>query len=113
MGASIFFSKDESIEKSEDRFTSTFIHRSYWDAFGDLLDAAFLPNYPELHKIIKSEEGEYLKFYSFIELDKTQFNQSVKLIRDRLYSKTIESNWMAENGSSSMEWNCRALYYQR
>lgn len=102
MGASIFFSKDESIEKSEDRFTSTFIHRSYWDAFGDLLDVAFLPNYPELHKIIKSEEGEYLKFYSFIELDKTQFNQSVKLIRDYIAKQLNPTEWQK---MAQVVWN--------
>mgnify|MGYP003365716410 CR=1 FL=1 len=93
MGASIFFSKDESIEKSEDSFTSAFIHSSYWDAFGDLLDAAFLPEYPKLHEVIKSEEGEYLKFYSFIELDKEQFNQSVKLIRDCISKQNNPTEW--------------------
>ena len=29
MAANIFFSKDESIEKPEDKFSSTFIHSSY------------------------------------------------------------------------------------
>ena len=93
MGASIFFSKDESIEKPEDRFTSAFIHRSYWDAFGDLLDEVFLPNYPKLHEIIKSEEGEYLKFYSFVELDKQDFNQAVKLIRGYIANQQNPTEW--------------------
>ncbi|OCG18310.1 hypothetical protein [Gilliamella sp. WF3-4] len=102
MGASIFFSKDESIEKPENRFTSTFIHSSYWDAFGDLLDAVFLPNYPKLHEIIKSEEGEYLKFYSFVELDKEQFNQSVKLIRDYIAKQSNPTEWQK---MAQVVWN--------
>jgi hypothetical protein len=93
MGASIFFSKDESIEKPEDRFTSAFIHSSYWDSFGDLLDKVFLPSYPKLHKVIKSEEGEYLKFYSFAELDKEQFNQAVKLIREYIAKQNNPTEW--------------------
>ncbi|WP_239352909.1 MULTISPECIES: hypothetical protein [Snodgrassella] len=102
MGASIFFSKDESIEKPENRFTSTFIHSSYWDAFGDLLDAVFLPNYPKLHEIIKSEEGEYLKFYSFIELNKEEFNQSVKLIRDYIAKQNNPTEWQK---MAQVVWN--------
>ncbi|WP_239364650.1 hypothetical protein [Snodgrassella communis] len=102
MGASIFFSKDESIEKPENRFTSTFIHSSYWDAFGDLLDAVFLPNYPKLHEIIKSEEGEYLKFYSFIELNKEEFNQSVKLIRDYIAKQNNPTEWQK---MAQLVWN--------
>ena len=93
MGANIFFSKDESIEKPEDKFSSTFIHSSYWDVFGDLLDAVFLPDYPQLHEIIKSEEGEYLKFYSFVELNKEQFNQSVRLIRDYIAKQENPTEW--------------------
>lgn len=93
MGANIFFSKDESIEKPEDKFSSTFIHSSYWDALGDLLDAVFLPDYPQLHEIIKSEEGEYLKFYSFVELNKEQFNQSVRLIRDYIAKQENPTEW--------------------
>ncbi len=102
VGASIFFSKDESIEKPENRFTSTFIHSSYWDAFGDLLDAVFLPNYPKLHEIIKSEEGEYLKFYSFIELNKEEFNQSVKLIRDYIAKQNNPTEWQK---MAQLVWN--------
>ena len=93
MGASIFFRRDESIEKPENRLTSAFIHSSYWDAFGDLLDDVFLPNHPELHEIIKSEEGEYLKFYSFVELDKAGFNQAVKLIRDYIAKQKNPTEW--------------------
>lgn len=102
MGASIFFSKDETIEKPEDSFTSAFIHSSYWDSFGDLLDAVFLPKYPKLHEIIKSEEGEYLKFYSFIELDKEQFNQSVKLIRDYIAKQNNPTEWQK---MAQVVWN--------
>lgn len=69
-----------TIENSENRLTSAFIHSSYWYAFGDLLDDVFLPGHPRRHEIIKSEEGEYLKFYSFVELDKAGFNRAVRLI---------------------------------
>ncbi|GKV92921.1 hypothetical protein H2Y56_03410 [Pectobacterium aroidearum] len=93
MGASIFFRRDETIEKPEDRLTSAFIHSSYWDAFGELLDTVFLPDHPELHEIIKSEEGEYLKFYSFVELDKVDFNQAVKLIRDYIAKQKNPTEW--------------------
>lgn len=93
MGASIIFSRDDSKEKIEDKFKSTYVNGSYWDAFGDLLDMVFLPNYPQLHEIIKSEEGEYLKFYSFVELDKDQFNQSVKLIRDYIVKQKNPTEW--------------------
>lgn len=98
MGASIFFRRDETIEKPKDRLTSAFIHSSYWDAFGDLLDAVFLPDPPKLHEIIKYEEGEYLKFYSFVELDKADFNHAVKLIRDYLVKQQNPTEWqkMAE-----------------
>ena len=57
MGASIIFSRDDTREKIEDKFKSIYVNGSYWDAFGDLLDAVFLPHYPNLHEIIKSEEG--------------------------------------------------------
>ncbi|WP_218623362.1 hypothetical protein [Serratia fonticola] len=50
MGASIFFRRDETIEKPEDRLTSAFIHSSYWDAFGDLLDAVFYQTPPSCMK---------------------------------------------------------------
>jgi len=79
---SYFFSRNDAIDKIEDKFKSTYVNGSYWDAFGDLLDDVFLPNHSGLHEIIKSEEGEYLKFYSFIELNKADFNRAVKLIRD-------------------------------
>ncbi|MDE8756033.1 hypothetical protein PZA22_16225 [Pectobacterium polaris] len=113
MGASVFFRRDESIEKPEDRLTSAFIHSSYWDAFGDLLDAVFLPDYPELHEIIKSEEGEYLKFYSFVELDKVGFNQAVKLIRDYIERQKNPTKWqkMAKDGECCVGRCCRTLHY--
>jgi len=93
MGASIIFSRDDTIEKIEDKFRSTYVNSRYWDAFGDLLDAVFLPDYPILHEIIKSEEGEYLKFYSFVELDKMDFNQAVKLIRDYIAKQKNPTEW--------------------
>lgn len=93
MGASIIFSRDDTIEKIEDKFKSTYVNSSYWDAFGDLLDAIFLPDHTRLHEIIKCEEGEYLKFYSFVDLDKHDFNQSVKLIRDYIAKQQNPTEW--------------------
>lgn len=93
MGASIFFRRDETIEKPDNRLTSAFIHSSYWDAFGDLLDSVFLPNHPNLHEAIKSEEGEYLKFYYFVESDKADFNRAVKLTRDYISKQKNMTEW--------------------
>lgn len=93
MGAVIFFSRNDAIDKIEDKFKSTYVNGSYWDAFGDLLDDFFLPNHSGLHEIIKSEEGEYLKFYSFIELNKADFNRAVKLIRDYIAKQQNLTEW--------------------
>lgn len=93
MGAVIFFSRNDAIDKIEDKFKSTYVNGSYWDAFGDLLDDVFLANHSGLHEIIKSEEGEYLKFYSFIELNKADFNRAVKLIRDYIAKQKNLTEW--------------------
>lgn len=93
MGAAIIFSQDNTVEIIEDKFKSAYVNSSYWDAFGDLLDEVFLPNYSKLHEVIKSEEGEYLKFYSFVELDKQDFNQAVKLIRNYLSKQQNPTEW--------------------
>jgi len=90
---SYFFSRNDAIDKIEDKFKSTYVNGSYWDAFGDLLDDVFLPNHSGLHEIIKSEEGEYLKFYSFIELNKADFNRAVKLIRDYIAKQQNLTEW--------------------
>ncbi|WEV49343.1 hypothetical protein OZX61_02315 [Acinetobacter sp. ESL0695] len=70
-----------------------YVNSNYWDAFGDLLDAVFLPNYSSLHEIIKSEEGEYLKFYSFVELNKEDFNLAVQLIRNYISNQKNLMRW--------------------
>lgn len=94
MGASLFIGWNDKGQREENfQRTGGFVNGSYWDAFGDLLDEVFLPNHPKLHEIIKSEEGEYLKFYSFIELDKAQFNQSVQLIRDYIAKQQKPTEW--------------------
>ncbi|OMQ18028.1 hypothetical protein [Serratia oryzae] len=99
MGASLFIGwNDNGQRESNFQRTGGFVNGSYWDAFGDLLDAVFLPEHPKLHEVIKSEEGEYLKFYSFVELDKEDFNKAVKLIRDYLVKQQTPTEWqkMAE-----------------
>lgn len=50
MGASIFIGKNTGQRDSENLLTGDFVNRNYWDAFGDLLDEVFLPNYPKLHE---------------------------------------------------------------
>jgi len=85
MGASLFIGMNDKGQKASNfQRTGDFVNSNYWDAFGDLLDEVFLPNYPQLHESIKSEEGEYLKFYTFEDLSKDDFNLSVKLIRQHL-----------------------------
>ncbi|MEQ9891950.1 hypothetical protein [Pectobacterium aroidearum] len=94
MGASLFIGWNNNGQRGSDfQRTGGFVNGNYWDAFGDLLDAVLLPDYPELHEIIKSEEGEYLKFYSFVELDKVGFNQAVKLIRDYIAKQKDPTEW--------------------
>lgn len=102
MGAVIFFSQNVNKKKPEDKFISTYVNSSYWDAFGDLLDEVFLPNYPKLHGIVKSEEGEYLKFYSFVELNKRDFNQAVNLIRDYIAKQKNPTEWQK---MAQVVWN--------
>lgn len=64
MGGSLFIGwNDNRQRESNFQRTGGFVNGSYWDAFGDLLDAVFLPDYLILHEIIKYEEGEYLKFH--------------------------------------------------
>ncbi|MBU3848487.1 MAG: hypothetical protein H9855_16270 [Candidatus Acinetobacter avistercoris] len=79
----LFFGFDDKKPLGEQGL-SELVNSHYWDAFGDLLDEVFLPNYPQLHESIKSEEGEYLKFYTFEDLSNDDFNLSVKLIRQHL-----------------------------
>ena len=93
MGAVIIFSQDNTAEKIEYKFKSTYVNSRCWDAFGDLLDAVFLPGYPKLHDMVKSEEGEYLKFYSFAELNKQDFNLAVRLIREYIPEQIIPTEW--------------------
>lgn len=108
MGAVILFGRDETQKYLEDQVTSSYVNSIYWQAFGDLLDAVFLPNYPQLHEVIKSEEGEYLKFYSFIDLNQEDFNLAVKLIRDHL-SKLTAADWPSKDYIKDMsQWQSMA-----
>lgn len=94
MGASLFIGWNHNKQR-DDIFQRTggFVNGRYWDAFGYLLDSVFLPNHPELHETIKSEEGKYLKFYSFVELDKQDFNQAIKLIRNYIITQQNPTEW--------------------
>lgn len=91
-----------------DKSLSELINSTYWDAFGDLLDEVFLPNYPQLHESIKSEEGEYLKFYTFEDLSKDDFNLSVKLIRQHFQHMKPE-DWRPRDYINDMaKWQSMA-----
>lgn len=92
MGGMIFFNQDEAKVGLENRWASAYVNSNYWDAFGDLLDEVFLPDYQVLQESIKPEEGEYLKFYTFESLSQEDFNLSVKLIRKHLEGLTPD-NW--------------------
>lgn len=93
MGAVIIFSQDNTAENIEYKFKSTYVNSRYWDAFGDLLDAVFLPGYPKLHEVVKCEEGEHLKFYSFAELNKHGFNLAVRLISEYISEQKNPTEW--------------------
>ena len=109
MGASLFIGMNDKGQKASNfQRTGDFVNSNYWDAFGDLLDEVFLPNYPQLHESIKSEEGEYLKFYTFEDLSKDDFNLSVKLIRQHLQHMKPE-DWRPRDYLNDMsKWQSMA-----
>ena len=69
MSETIYFSRDLIIQKPEEQWICAHMNIQYGEAFGDLLDEVLLANFPQLHQSIKSEEGEYLKFYTFEDLN--------------------------------------------
>ncbi|EXB48755.1 hypothetical protein [Acinetobacter sp. 1000160] len=109
MGASLFVGlNDKNQREGNFSYTGGYVNSVYWQAFGDLLDTVFLPNYPQLHEVIKSEEGEYLKFYSFIDLNQEDFNLAVKLIRNHL-SKLTAVDWPSKDYIKDMsQWQSMA-----
>ena len=109
MGASLFIGMNDKGQKASNfQRAGDFVNSHYWDAFGDLLDEVFLPNYPQLHESIKPEEGEYLKFYTFEDLSKDDFNLSVKLIRQHLQHMKPE-DWRPRDYINDMaKWQSMA-----
>ena len=101
MSAMIFIGFDDTRPQGS-KSLSELINGTYWDSFGDLLDEVFLANFPQLHQSIKSEEGEYLKFYTFEDLNKADFNLSVKLIREYLTIMS-PSDWQPKDYIRNME----------
>ena len=70
MGASLYIGMNDNGQRdSQYLLAGSYVNRNYWDSFGDLLDEVLLANFPQLHQSIKSEEGEYLKFYTFEDLN--------------------------------------------
>jgi len=43
--------------------------------------------------MVKCEEGEYLKFYSFAELSKQDFNLAIRLIREYISEQKNPTEW--------------------
>lgn len=109
MGASLIIGMNDNGQKSSDfQRTGDFVNGNFWEAFGDLLDEVFLLNYPQLHGNIKPEEGEYLKFYTFENLNKDDFNLSVKLIREYLLQMKSQ-DWQPRDYVRDMEkWQSMA-----
>jgi hypothetical protein len=109
MGASLFIGMNVKGQKASNfQRTGDFVNSHYWDAFGDLLDEVFLPNYPQIHESIKPEEREYLKFYTFEDLSKDDFNLSVKFIRQHLQHMKPE-DWGARDYINDMaKWQSMA-----
>ena len=102
MSETIYFSRDLIIQKPEEQWICAHMNIQYGEAFGDLLDEVFLPHYLKLHESIKSEEGEVFRFYSFAELNKYDFNLSVKLIREYLTIMS-PSDWQPKDYIRNME----------
>ena len=42
--------------------------------------------YSDIHSIIKCDEGQYLKYYSFMELDREKFNIAINAVRKYITS---------------------------
>ncbi len=103
MGASLYIGMNDNDQRdSQYLLAGSYVNRNYWDSFGDLLNEVFLPHYLKLHESIKSEEGEAFKFYSFAELNKYDFNLSVKLIREHLTIMS-PSDWQPKDYIRNME----------
>lgn len=109
MSSSVFIGlNDQKQREGNFTYTGGSVNSIYWQAFGDLLDAVFLPKYPHLHELIKSEEGEYLKFYSFLDLNQEDFNLAVKLIRKHL-DKLTAVDWPSKEYIKDMsQWQSMA-----
>ena len=100
-GGRIEIGYSEHGEKKQD--LSDHASSGYWDAFGDLLDEALLLHYPNLHESIKTEEGYYMKFFTFDDLSKEDFNLAVRLIREHVASMTPNS-WQPKDVGSMADW---------
>ena len=84
MGATIFFRLDKI--HNEVKSVRTYVSSGAWDSLGEILDKLLLPMYSDIHSIIKCEEGQYLKYYSFMELDGEKFNIAINAVRKYITS---------------------------
>jgi len=66
---------------------------SAWSCLVSLLNKVFQMEYSKLYMIIRSEEGESLDFYSFVELNKDEFNLAVRLIRQYIANISEPTDW--------------------
>ena len=86
MSSTVIFSVNENELDPVKKWNLTMIGDGWWDSLGDLFDEALLPKYLDIYNIIKSEEGQYLRFYSFAELTYDEFNLVINVMRDFISS---------------------------
>ncbi|NLR76974.1 hypothetical protein [Leeia aquatica] len=65
---------------------TSFLHKSYWGAFSDMLDEVLLPDFVKVHKSIKSEGWDFLWHLVFSELPREEFNLVIRLIKAHVTS---------------------------
>lgn len=93
------------------RGESELVNGYFWDSFGDLLAAAFCSQ-PVILGIVLSEENQYMKYYSFAELNSEQFNTAIRLIRDEIASwgDLIPGAMNPEGTLPSWQWRAKNVW---
>ena len=91
MSGMIFF----GVDKTNNESLHSLINGYYWDALGDLIDLALEKEYPNLHKIIKSEEAVALSYYYFNELNTLELKITIRAIRDEIAKWNELSIWQS------------------
>ncbi|NBF04893.1 hypothetical protein GV819_21645 [Pseudomonas sp. Fl5BN2] len=92
MGGAVWVSKNMPRPEGY-QYLGGVVNGSAWDAFGELLDAALLPEYFGVHSQVKSEEGLFLRYYSFDELSRSDFNLVVRVVMGFIFNMLDPSPW--------------------